>query len=240
MFRKSHFTTRSVGTAVAGLALLVVGNASANIVLNGNFSANASSYTSYPGTSTSPNPTAPAYWSISYTANGVTGGNAGVNGPDTGFYTNPGTGNSPEPFAPTSTTGISDFLFLQGAADIPSASQTVATTAGQAYVLTYAGAARANETEDVLDVVLTNTKDNTPIATQAPAITNAGFTTFTLNFTAPSTSTEITFFNNTSNTIGGTVDVTNVSMAPVPEPAALGLVGVGTLGALLLRRRRTT
>ncbi len=227
-----HSLLLAAGVVVsAGLAC--TGSASANMITNGDFSSNAAAYTTYPGASVSPNPTNPTDWNISYTANGVTGGNAGINGTDTGFYSSQGA-----PFAPSSTNGVQDFLFMQGAADIPSVSQTVATTAGQTYTLSYAGAARGGETSDVLVVILTDATNSNQITTQIPAITDTGFNVFTLNFIAPSASTQVEFLNNTPNTIGGTVDVANVSLTPVPEPAALGILAVGGLGLVLIARKR--
>ena len=227
---KTHFSILAVGAAVAGLAISVVGNAQANMINNGDFSGNASSYTTFPGYSIAPDPSAPTDWVVSTPAN------EGVNGLDTGFYANATNGGSP--FAPASTTGVNDFAFLQGAGNI---SQTVATTAGQAYTLTYAGAARAGETADVLEMVLTDTTDSTPIVTQLPAISDAAFNVFTLNFTAPSASTNVQFLNEapaTGPNAGETVDVSNVTMSAVPEPSTLGLVTLCGLTLLMIGRKR--
>lgn len=237
---QARFVVQAAAAAVVAAALFAGGNAQANLIQNGDFSANASSYTVWPGNSSqasnNANPAAPTDWSVLYTSGPTTGGQMGINGPDTGFYSNPPSGQTAEPFAPT-TPGTSDFAFLQGALGVPSISQTVATTAGQAYSLSYEGAARSGETNDVLDVVLTDMVNNTQITQQVPTISNSVFATFTLNFTAPSASTEVTFANDTIQAGGGTVDVANVSLNAVPEPAALGLAGAGILGMLLIRRR---
>ena len=214
--------------AVAGLA----GAASAsmvatNLITNGNFSDNAAAYASFPGYSASPNPADPTGWS----------GTNGVNGPDTGFY--PTTSDN-EPFSPAPNATINgnlpDFAFMQG----PDASvaQTVATTPGSSYTLTYYGAARAGETADVLEVIATNAADSQQIAMQTPAIINTGWTPFTLSFIAPSASTNLEFLNNGTAGSTGTVDVTDVAMTPVPEPAAVGLFALGGLGMLLISRKR--
>lgn len=239
---RGFILTAAAAMTVTAIIMFTVGNARANLILNGDFSANASSYTTWPGySSATGNPTNPTDWTATYTLGNTTGGQSGINGTNTGFYSNPPSGQSPEPFAPVSTAGITDFLFLQGGAvtggGLPIVSQTVATTAGQAYTLNYAGAARSGETADVLAVMVTDATNSNQIAIQTPAISDTAFSNFTLNFTAPSASTTIAFSNETPNG-GGSVDVTDVSLNPVPEPATLGLVTMGGLGLLLLKRRR--
>ena len=230
MFGKTYFSILAA-SAVAGLVMLSAANAQANIILNGDFSSNALSYTNFPGYSVAPNPSAPTDWLLS------TPSNQGVNGSDTGFYASPPP-NSGSPFAPANTNGVQDFAFLQGTGNI---SQTVATTAGQAYTLTYDGAARDGETADVLEVILTDATDSTPIVTQFPTISYQAFNLFTLNFTAPSASTEVQFLNGAPTSgpnAGETVDVSNVTMSAVPEPNTLWLVALGGLGLLLIGRTR--
>jgi hypothetical protein len=217
MFGKTHFSIL-MASAVASLAMLSAGNAQANLILNGDFSANASSYTTFPGYSSSPNPSNPADWVVSAPAN------AGVNGPDTGFYASQG-----EPFAPASTTGVTDFAFMQGGQIF----QTVTTTAGQAYTLTYDAGARSG-TPSTLNTVAYDQVNSVAITTQVPNISDSNFALFTLDFTAASNSTTIAFQDT-----GGTPDFSNVSLTPVPDPATLGLSSaVGSLGLLLLKRRK--
>ena len=209
--------------AAAGLTMSAASTASANVILNGDFSANAAAYTVYPGYSTSPNPSNPTDWLL------PSPGNAGINGIDTGFA------NQGEPFAPT-TSDMADMAFLQSQGT--SISQTVTTTAGQAYTLTYDAAARSGETADVLNVILTDATNSNQITTQTPAISDASFAPFTVNFVAPSASTTVEFMNNTNSNSAPTVDVSGVSLVAVPEPATLGLVAAGGLGLLLLKRRK--
>ena len=221
MFGKTHFILAA--GAVAGLAMLSAGNAQANLILNGDFSANASSYTASPGYSTNPNPSSPADWTVN-------GAGSGVNGPDAGSAV--GT-----PFAPVSTAVVRDFNFLQGGGVY--SSQTVTTTASQAYTLAFAAAQRDGNTSAVLEVILTDATNSQQITTLTPAtITDTGFNNFSLNFTAPSASTTVEFLNNSPASIDDTVDVSNVSLNPVPEPATIGLVAIGSLGLLLIGRRR--
>lgn len=200
--------------------------ARSSIIINGVFSANAAAYTAPPGYSGGGSPVAPTGWTSS-------GGNTGVNGPDTGGY-----GSSAyQPFAPKSTAGVSDFSFLQGNGAL--ISQTAATIAGQSYTLAFDAAARGGDPSAVLEVILTNATSGSQIINLTPAITDAAFTPFFLNFTATSGSTDIEFLN---NSLPGdlTVDVSNVSLATtaVPEPATLGLLAIGGMTLVLIGRKR--
>ncbi|MGC8553776.1 MAG: PEP-CTERM sorting domain-containing protein [Phycisphaerae bacterium] len=199
--------------------MLAAGNAHANLILNGNFSANASSYTKSPGYSQTPNPTAPTDWTVSSIG-------AGVNGPDTG---------AGKPFSPGSLAGVNDFAFIQGGG--VNILQTVATTANEAYTLSFAAGQRDTDTTAVLEVILLNEANGGKQFTSfTPAVVDTGFTNFSYNFTAPSNITAVEFLNNSPAGVDDTVDVSNVSLAPVPEPATLGLLGVGAMGLLLLKR----
>ena len=216
MVTKSLVTTLAVAATVVALGSTVQ-SASANLISNGDFSANASAYSTYPGYSASPNPSNPTGWVVSVPAN------AGVNGPDTGFF-----GTQGEPFAPASTTGVRDFAFMQGGQIF----QTVTTIAGQAYQVTYDAGARGN-TPSTMNTVAWDNVNHAAIVSQAPSISDLNFAAFTMDFTAASSSTQIVFQDT-----GGTPDVSNVSLTPVPDPASLGLVAVGGLGMLLIGRKR--
>ncbi len=215
--------------AAAGLVMLAAGNVHANLITNGNFSANASSYSAFPGYSGNGNPAAPTSWTIS-------GDGSGVNGPDTGFFAASGS-----PFAPSSTTGVNDFNFMQGPGVYTS--QTTTTAVGQSYTLTFDAAQRSGDPNSVLEVIVTNATNGNQIATFTPTIDDTSFATFSLNFTAASGSTGIEFLNDgvlTSSNGDNTVDVSNVSMAEaaVPEPASLGLLAIGATPLVLVARKR--
>ena len=240
-WQRTFGTGAATFTALAALGL-AAGTASANLVTNGDFSANASSYGGYVGYSagfTPTNPSAPTGWSI--TPNYP----IGVNGPDTGFYAGHGS-----PFAPGSASGVRDFAFLQDWADWngtvysnSTIDQVISTTAGQVYTLSYLAAQGGGDTSATMEaLVLDAANGNAPIISQAPSINASGFTTNILTFTAVSASTEIAFENTTSGAkpADNTVDVSNVIVDAVPQPASIGLVGFGSLGVglLLLRRNR--
>ncbi|MDA8376420.1 MAG: PEP-CTERM sorting domain-containing protein [Planctomycetia bacterium] len=224
--------------AVAGLA----GTASANMIQNGDFSANGASFLVWPGYSGESgtyngnpytNPAAPTDWTVFTVGNGTW--EPGVNG-TSGTAPNAAYG---APFTPT-TLNLPDnsyYGIMQFTGDY--LSQTVATTAGESYTLSYLAAGRNIDSTglDVLNVVLTDAINSNTITTQVPGISQAQFNPFTLTFTATSASTNVEFLNNSTNS-NNTVEIANVAMAPVPEPATLGVFAIGGLGLLLLKRRK--
>lgn len=219
---------------IAGVVLAAVGlfvsTASANMITNGDFSANAASFVTFPGYLGGSNPTTIPGWTTPEYPSPLS--SIGINGSGVKF-------SSGTVFGPSDSSAVADFLFLQNGGQ--RAYQTVATVAGQSYTLTYDGAARAGETTDELQTLLYDATTGTAFAQQNDLnISDTAFTPFTFAFTAPSASTEILFFNNES-TAGLTTDVSNVTLAPavVPEPATLGLFAIGgALGLLLLKRRK--
>jgi|GEM_PF-2418998 len=215
------------GPSLISSQLPAVSTITTSLINNGAFATNAAIYSTSPGYSGGGNPAAPTGWTSS-------GGNSGINGPDTGFFGSSGY----QPFAPKSTAGVSDFSFLQGKGAF--VAQTAATTAGQLYTLAFDAAQRSSDTTAVLEVILTNATNGSQIITRMPTITDTGFTPFFLNFTAISGSTNIEFLNTSPAGIDDTVDVSNVSMAlaAVPEPATLALLAIGGMALLLVARKR--
>ncbi|MGC9259040.1 MAG: DUF642 domain-containing protein [Phycisphaerae bacterium] len=224
--------------AAATLATLSVGNAQANMIQNGDFYNGAATYTTPDWTQVPP---------AKY-------GGIGVDGPDTSFYISsgtpdaPGTGNNVLP--PASGTGSQDFAFLQsgtladGSGFSPAALyQTLATVIGQTYTVSFDAAQTGNEPQEYLQVdAVDSNQSELMTATSAPGgsltTNDTSWTLNELSFTADTTATTLAFADDPSGVAGWSVDFTNVAVAPVPEPAALGLMGVGALALLLLRRRK--
>ena len=112
----------SVGTSnVTGVNITLT----KSIVANPDFADNGAEYTTYPGYSTSPNPTAPMFWTVSDTTRVGVNGAPGVTvfGPD------------------TQPSGY--WAFLQSIDTSTSIKQNIATTSGHSYVVTYSIAARS-------------------------------------------------------------------------------------------------
>jgi hypothetical protein len=123
----------SMVTAVATLIVLASTSLDAvNLVSNGDFSSNAASYVTWPGyTGGGGNPAAIDNW----TKSGV--GGAGLNGTGTTF--------AGAPFAPSATTGVNTFAFLQNGS--PNAlSQAIALQANTKYKITWDAGSRAGNT----------------------------------------------------------------------------------------------
>ncbi len=239
MTMQKMFGVAAAAFMAAAVVSLTAGTASANLVTNGDFSANASSYVTPPGysipTQSPANPTNPTDW--------IATNQVGVNGPDTGFYSSNGS-----PFAPGSTSGVNDFAFLQNASlDAPaSIEQTISTISGEVYTLSYVAAQRSIDPSATMEALaLDAANSNATLNFQVSNINTTDFTSNTLTFTAKSNLTAIEFLNTTPITgspgsySDNTVDVSNVVVNAVPLPTSLGLLGLGTvgLGMVLLKRR---
>jgi hypothetical protein len=116
-------------------------------------------------------------------------------------------------------------------------SQDVHTIAGQTYTLTFDAAARTGDSSAVLEVIIMDQTNGSQLITLMPAITDAAFTPFFLNFTAPSGLTNIEFLNNSPSGIDDTVDVANISLISVSEPATVSLFVIGALATLMVVRK---
>lgn len=230
MFQKSRSILMSAAVATVAIGALAAAANATPILQNGDFSGNASSYTIWPGyDGATGNPGAPLLW-------GNNNGFSGVNGPDTGFFASSG-----EPFAPTTNPNF-DFAFLQ-----VNSTQNLGTalyayfnvTPGQSYTVTYQDATRSGDTGSLSTYV-----ENGPIG--APVLytnnttpSSSAFQNESFTYTAGSSTQDAIVFQNAGDgSADSTVDFSNVVITATPEPAALGMLGVGGAALLLMRRKR--
>ncbi len=151
----------------------------------------------------------------------VTTGNVDVN---TGYH-------------PLATDG-NNVLDLSGTA-VGGISQTIATTAGNTYSLTFD---YGSNVEYPIDTALLNVTGASSLISETLAPTTSPFRSYSNSFVANSATTTIDFSSlSTNNTGFGGVFLDNVSVSltseAVPEPSSIALLGLGTLG-LLARRKR--
>ncbi|MGC8552927.1 MAG: PEP-CTERM sorting domain-containing protein [Phycisphaerae bacterium] len=252
--KRSLFSHAALAAGTAAAVATLVGSqvANANLISNGNFATNASSYTTdygydYNAQTGNTNPANPTDWSPVSTG--------GVNGTNTSYQTfGP---SSPTELNGTSST-IADYAFVQDGGGF---TQTFSVVAGTTYSLTYDAAAR-NQSSSIgtstapAGIIATVTDPNSTViykqtsnftnATEFYSNDNAGgnyFTTNTgsgLDFTAVTTGLATLEFLDYGNSSDYSADFTNVAVTAVPEPASLGLLGIGGLGLLLLGKRGKT
>ena len=115
-------------------------------------------------------------------------------------------------------------------------SQSIATTAGVAYNLSFQyGTYGPTHASQGIHVTAGDLNITVTSATAINALTNA-LKSYTFGFTATGSSTTISFADVSGTTVGVDGVLDNVS---VPEPAGLALLSLGAIGTGLLRRRRT-
>ncbi len=206
--------------AVGAMAMFAVGNARANLILNGDFSVAASAYLSG--------------WTPTYPA--VYGG-LGVQGPGNSGGAAPG--SSDNVFPPASvTSGQQHFAYLQGGLVSQTSStlspaslgQSFTTAVGRSYVVSFYAAQRGADTSPYaqLQVQAIDSNNNVLVTASSNAggglsINANGWTANTFNFTADTTSTTLTFADAPNSVPSDTVDFTAVDVTAVPMPNSTAL-----------------
>jgi len=216
----------------ATVALSVVGSASANLITNGDFSANASSFVGWPGY---------ANWTSPYgggTNPGISGWilnapfGAGVNGKDT--Y-----GNYPSPspivaFGPSAQQANPDrnWVFLQSAGT--AVYQYIDVTPGVEYTVSFEAANRAGYYTEASVYAMDGAFVSGPIGGKYNQVySNVNFVADSFTFT-PTLSTAAIVFQNAGN--GDAVNFTNIAV--VPEPSTLAGLAIGVVALGLASRRK--
>jgi CSLREA domain-containing protein len=189
---------RGVFCALAVLAG-AIGDAHAqfNLVSNGDFKANASSFGAWPGYTGGANPATITSWTSLYAGIGV-----GVNGAGVSF-------TPTNPFAPVNDGG-NTYAFIQSGAG--ALAQNLSLAAGRTYKMEFDAAGRAGNTTTFRVLI----RDNSQVyVTSGDLVANtAGFIHFVYTFTAPNTfdgTPSIQLYNLTAG--DNTVDFANVSVS---------------------------
>jgi len=214
---------------LAVIAIAAVASAHANLLVNGGFES----------------PSVPAGTFIHYGtgSTGMTGWT--VVGPQVSqihtTYGEPGLGVT----AFNANSGLAS-LDITGGGNVGTnagVTQTVATVAGQLYELSFfVGKATGGanySSQSILDVSI----DGGARVSYFNAVnTPVGFVNWiqhSVQFTATSTSTSITFFNGTALGTNNFVGLDDASLTAVPEPMTCGLLAIGAAAALRRRRRHS-
>jgi hypothetical protein len=215
-------TTLFHGIAVtAALALSASSITAANVVVNGDFSVDATLFSTFPGYSGGSNPAAIPSWTH------IGAGSYGVNG----------VGIS-DPFGPADKSAATYYGFLQ--LSTSAMTQTVPLLANTTYDISFLAANRSNNASATGSVIIA---DNTTTYYDS-GVTNWGNSAFQAVASQFSTGGSfdgavVLTLSNDSPAGDNTVNYSNivVDAVAVPEPSSTALLGLGGL-ALLLRRRR--
>lgn len=197
-------------------SLPVIGIAGQNLVANGSFSANAASYTNWPGYNGSANPAGPTGWI------GLT--NSGVNGTNTATMV----------YGPSTIPAGGDWAFIQNAGALTQSLPEL--TPGHWYGLTFAAASQSGHLPATFVATIGDSSHS--YISSGMLVGNAtAFQYYTYNFTTPASfaGTPNLRLENTSPTVRDcTVDFTTVSVVDITAIVSNRLLAgsvIGTPGA---------
>lgn len=214
------------------VAACSIGSANASLVTNGDISANANLFVTFPGyRGVGSNPAAISGWIF----NGA--GSVGVNGISTG------SGTPIVPFGPSAqqSNPNRNWAFLQS--HDAALFQVLNVTVGVQYTVSFEAAGRFGDANPRLSVYVyngtlgVNHTGVLPGGIFSKSYSQTNFEADSLNFTS-TLNTVTLVFQNSSGAGDNTVNFTNVSA--VPEPSSIGLVAAGLIGLGFVRRRGTS
>jgi hypothetical protein len=230
----------------AAVALSVVGSASASLITNGDFSANAIAFTGWPGYinwNAADNGSGQSFGTgINPTISGWThngSGGTGVNGTDT-LSDFPGPSLSPiVAFGPSAQQANPDrnWAFLQGSG--AAISQSINVTPGVEYTLSFEAAGRSGNPANAGVYVYNGTLgvDAAGLAAGTgffdKSYSAVNFVSDSITFTSNLPTATIVFQNSGG---GDSVNFTNI--VAVPEPSTLAGLAIGVIALGLASRRK--
>jgi hypothetical protein len=217
LFKTAAILTATIGSAITADA--------ANVVVNGDFSANATAFTTFPGyRSLGANPEIQD-WAFTDLSGGA-GGNAGLNG----------TGTVTTAFGPADQSAVGTYAFIQNGTALLSQGLTTLQPS-QTYTISFQAANR-NGNDGAVGRVQIGDEAAVIYSSGDQSFSTAAFETVTTTFTTPASFTGTPSIQLYSFVAGdNTVAYSNIVVEAIPEPSGALLLGIGGLLSFARRRR---